>query len=398
MAETDAPMFQSTRSMKREMDEILSEKQDPVSGNTAPIGATPAEVRDDIPIMASPNEFMIDAATRRYYGTPFFENLQAAAKQGFKRIKAGEESFFRDDELEVEEAAQKVSSGDSPQQMQDGGEVEGIEGREIPLPTGGGYGGYGGASTFTGYTFETYVHPTKPDIQIIFFQGRPLSPIPEGYVPKGMIMEEIKEDIPQITDRDPPRDPPPTWATTPLEKWTDKMWTNYGTRKGVGVDPLGKIIAGAAAVAFTGPGAIYSGPAFINKMDSESKKRAEAILKAAQGKLKTEKDAVKIKMYEDAIKKAKAEIALVDSKKPFSMSNLLKNMLGGDDDPEIIEDYTKRDPDRDPSYDPIYEGYEGTGGSVAPPVRPEPPQQTSNEEEEEDETSSSNPFNNPNLA
>ena len=41
MAETDAPMFQSTRSMKREMDEILSEKQDPVSGNVAPVGATP---------------------------------------------------------------------------------------------------------------------------------------------------------------------------------------------------------------------------------------------------------------------------------------------------------------------------------------------------------------------
>jgi len=46
MAETDAPMFQSTRSMKREMDEILSEKQDPVSGNIAPVGATPEEVAD----------------------------------------------------------------------------------------------------------------------------------------------------------------------------------------------------------------------------------------------------------------------------------------------------------------------------------------------------------------
>ena len=53
--------------------------KDPVSGNTAPLGATTAEVRDDIPIMASPNEFMINAATRRYYGTEFFENLQKAA-------------------------------------------------------------------------------------------------------------------------------------------------------------------------------------------------------------------------------------------------------------------------------------------------------------------------------
>jgi len=100
MEETNTPMFKSVRP-----DEVLSVQKDPVSGNTAPLGATPAEVRDDIPIMASPNEFMIDAATRRYYGTEFFEGLQDAAKQGFQRIKKGEESFFRDDELAVEEAA-----------------------------------------------------------------------------------------------------------------------------------------------------------------------------------------------------------------------------------------------------------------------------------------------------
>ena len=58
-----------TKPMQMEMDLILSETKDPVSGNTAPLGATPEEVRDDIPINASPNEFMINAATRRYYGT-----------------------------------------------------------------------------------------------------------------------------------------------------------------------------------------------------------------------------------------------------------------------------------------------------------------------------------------
>ena len=111
MEETNTPMFKSARPMESQMDEILSETKDPVSGNTAPVGAMPAEVRDDIPIMASPNEFMIDAATRRYYGTAFFEGLQDAAKQGFQRIKKGEESFFRDDELEVEERSSKDERG-----------------------------------------------------------------------------------------------------------------------------------------------------------------------------------------------------------------------------------------------------------------------------------------------
>ena len=233
MAETDAPMFQSTRSMKREMDEILSEKQDPVSGNIAPVGATPEEVRDDIPIMASPNEFMIDAATRRYYGTPFFENLQAAAKQGFQRIKRGEESFFRDDELEVEEAAEKVTSGESPQQMQEGGEVDQIEGREIPAPVGGGYGGYGGTGPiFTGFEFKMYIDPiTGREIQIIFFNGRPLSPIPEGFVLKGETPLEVQEQKRGSSDdgggdRDPPD---PTFRNTPVTKWTPEMFKDYSS-------------------------------------------------------------------------------------------------------------------------------------------------------------------------
>jgi hypothetical protein len=231
MAETDAPMFQSTRSMKREMDEILSEKQDPVSGNIAPVGATPEEVRDDIPIMASPNEFMIDAATRRYYGTPFFENLQAAAKQGFQRIKRGEESFFRDDELEVEEAAEKVTSGELPQQMQEGGEVDQIEDREIPAPIGGGYGGYGGTGPiFTGFEFKMYIDPiTGREIQIIFFNGRPLSPIPEGFVLKGETPLEVQEQKRQGSDDgNGDKDPPdPTFRNTPVSRWTPEMFKNY---------------------------------------------------------------------------------------------------------------------------------------------------------------------------
>jgi len=231
MEETNTPMFKSTRPMESQMDEILSESKDPVSGNTAPVGAMPAEVRDDIPIMASPNEFMIDAATRRYYGTEFFEGLQDAAKQGFQRIKKGEESFFRDDELEVEDAAEKVTSGGSPQQMQEGGEVEGIEGREIPLPTGGGYGGYGGTgSIFTGFEYKMYIDPvTGRELQIIFFNGRPLSKIPEGYVLKAATPVEVQEQKRKGGDNGGggDDDPDPTFRNQPVSKWTPEMFKNY---------------------------------------------------------------------------------------------------------------------------------------------------------------------------
>ena len=234
MEETNTPMFKSARPMESQMDEILSETKDPVSGNTAPVGAMPEEVRDDIPIMASPNEFMIDAATRRYYGTEFFEGLQDAAKQGFQRIKKGEESFFRDDELEIEEAAEKVTSGGSPQKMQEGGEVDTIEGREIPAPVGGGFGAYGGTGPmFSGFEYRIYIDPeTGREIQIIFFNGRPLSPIPEGYVLKADTPVEVQEQKAEVSSGsgggggDKPK-VPQTWENTPASKWSVKDFQQY---------------------------------------------------------------------------------------------------------------------------------------------------------------------------
>ena len=231
MEETNTPMFKSARPMESQMDEILSETKDPVSGNTAPVGAMPEEVRDDIPIMASPNEFMIDAATRRYYGTEFFEGLQDAAKQGFQRIKKGEESFFRDDELEIEEAAEKVTSGGSPQKMQEGGEVDTIEGREIPAPVGGGYGGFGGTGpVFTGFEYKMYIDPvTGRELQIIFFNGRPLSKIPEGYVLKAETPVEVQEQKREGGGNGGggDDDPDPTFRNQPVSKWTPEMFKNY---------------------------------------------------------------------------------------------------------------------------------------------------------------------------
>ena len=182
-----------TKPMQMEMDLILSETKDPVSGNTAPLGATPEEVRDDIPINASPNEFMINAATRRYYGTEFFEELQKAAAEGWERIKKGEESYFRDDELEVED---DEKGQDKPINMQEGGT---IPEREIPEPVGGGYGGYGGVGLpFLGFELRTFADPNNPNrrIRIAFFNGRPITRIPKDFVESDV---ETDDDAPVQT-------------------------------------------------------------------------------------------------------------------------------------------------------------------------------------------------------
>jgi hypothetical protein len=239
MEETNTPMFKSARPMESQMDEILSKTKDPVSGNTAPVGAMPAEVRDDIPIMASPNEFMIDAATRRYYGTEFFEGLQDAAKQGFQRIKKGEESFFRDDELEIEEEAQK---------MFEGGEIEDKQ-EELKQNVASGSLGYGGTGPmFLGFEFKTYVHPTKPEIQISFFNGRPLRPIPDGYTLKATTPVEVRKQKEVDTiggdgeGVDIRQGVPKTYANTSPIKWTAKDFQQYASdMSNIKSEDIGKV-------------------------------------------------------------------------------------------------------------------------------------------------------------
>ena len=71
-----------------EMDLIMSETKDPVSGNTAPLGAKPEEVRDDIPAQLSEGEYVVPADVVRFYGVKFFEDLRTQAKEGFADMEA----------------------------------------------------------------------------------------------------------------------------------------------------------------------------------------------------------------------------------------------------------------------------------------------------------------------
>ena len=340
MEETNTPMFKSARPMESQMDEILSESKDPVSGNTAPVGAMPAEVRDDIPIMASPNEFMIDAATRRYYGTEFFEGLQDAAKQGFQRIKKGEESFFRDDELEIEEAAEKVTSGGSPQKMQEGGEVDTIEGKEIPAPVGGGFGAYGGTGPmFTGFEYKIYIDTeTGRELTIIFFNGRPLSPIPEGYVLKADTPVEVQEQKAEVSSGsgggggDKP-DPVATFRNTPVDKWTNDMFKNYSSSMQDNPN-AGQPSGLEKGLLFTVGNAIVPGGGFaLTRIASkQNNKIAQQVVDKVSNYLKTGKDS-------DGNELSTADLDMYNTARinaNFAIMNTRNR--------ENIFDFTKRDP------------------------------------------------------
>tara|TARA_X000001382_G_scaffold73183_2_gene51067 strand:- start:1547 stop:4102 length:2556 start_codon:yes stop_codon:yes gene_type:complete len=357
-----------------QMDEILNETKDPVSGNTAPVGATTAEVRDDIPIMASPNEFMIDAATRRYYGTPFFENLQAAAKQGFQRIKQGDESFFRDDELELQQ---------EPQNMQEGGEVE-IPNREIPAPTGGGFGGYGGTGAmFTGFEFKTYVHATKPEIDIVSFNGRPLRPIPEGYTLKAGTPVEQQEQKRTSDDNDNDDDdgggglePPKTWRNTDVSKWTEDYYASYANDLTNNKNAGKPSMIERAMLQLVGNIIVPGGGFALEKIvNNDSRKKADQILTNTSNYLKTGKDddgnvltAAQLDIYNKA--RVNANFVKMNLQTKKNIFDFSKADPFASDSPEAAsiiqqqQDYIKtlrdKDDDDDDNRPPMFGGAPGT--------------------------------------
>lgn len=220
-----------------EMDLIMNEQVDPVSGNTAPIGAKPEEVRDDVEIRVSPGEYVINAQTVRYFGEDFFDELQKTAEEGFERIKEGEELPFRDDELDIEDdEIEEVE----PEGFAYGGRVKGYAEGDmvVPQPVGGGYGQYGGTGAmFMGYQSKTFINDeTGQKIIIFFFNGRPLSRIPAGFREMGETPAEEQKTAAQKVDSGS-KDKPlyeeiqeqigESWRTKNPKDWTPQDHEDY---------------------------------------------------------------------------------------------------------------------------------------------------------------------------
>lgn len=169
-------------------------EKDPVSGNDVPPGSLPEEVRDDIPAQLSEGEYVVPADVVRYYGVKFFEDLRMQAKMGFEEMDAqGRIGGEPMDGMEVVEP-----EDDLPFDLEDLEVIEVIEmdeGGDVarrgmitagspddPLGALGlGSEGLGLGATASSVEIRKYVNEDGNVLMVMFINGDPVTPIPEGY-------------------------------------------------------------------------------------------------------------------------------------------------------------------------------------------------------------------------
>jgi len=157
---------------------------DPVSGNDVPTGSLKEEVRDDIPAQLSPGEFVFPADVTRYIGLDKLMQIREAAKEGLKEMESkgqmGNAEEVADDVVDedkfstnIDEIIAGLDGGDDsePQEFAEGGVVKADPSyKDAPIK---------------GFRMVQYEDPeTKAVRYIPFINGKPLLPIPKGYVEK----------------------------------------------------------------------------------------------------------------------------------------------------------------------------------------------------------------------
>ncbi len=152
------------------------ERVDPVSGNEVPIGSMPEEVRDDIPAQLSEGEYVVPADVVRFFGVKFFEDLRNDAKMGFSEMQANGRIGGEPIGMEVVEPQDDldIMFEDSDFEVVDGYAEGGVVGAASDILS----GQAGGLMEY-----RPYKNPAGEEITIMFFNGMPMSLIPEGYVP-----------------------------------------------------------------------------------------------------------------------------------------------------------------------------------------------------------------------
>ena len=195
---------------------------DPVSGNEVPTGSTKEEVRDDIPAQLSEGEFVFPADVVRYIGLENLMKLRQKAKAGLQKMEDmgqmgnSDEAIMDDDGAYDDEVDSLIDEYDpfteEPMEFAPGGVVPTTE-QMI----------FGDPKSPVQYKTEEYVGPSGERINITFLNGKPVTPIPEGYKkfdPTKQALQPPKIEAPKAPtikpvdkgDRD--QDQPPA-TTTP---------------------------------------------------------------------------------------------------------------------------------------------------------------------------------------
>jgi len=169
---------------------------DPVSGNAVPVGSLQNEVRDDVDAKLSDGEFVFSADVTRYIGLDKLMQIRDAAKEGLQKMDSMGQMG------NAEEAAK--DGGDEDQFSSHIDDIiSSVDGKEDVKKFAGGGGvnttDYSGAP-LSGFTMEQYEDPkTKVTRYIPFLKGKPLLPIPTGYVKKVLNVPENVITTPTTT-------------------------------------------------------------------------------------------------------------------------------------------------------------------------------------------------------
>lgn len=178
---------------------------DPVSGNEVPMGATPEEVRDDIPAQLSEGEYVVPADVVRFYGVKFFEDLRTQAKQGYAEMDqngriGGEPVGQEADGMEMVEPEDDLPFDISELQivddetgMYEGGLAGYADGGlpAAPAATPVPQNPFSPTVTTGGFEIKEYVNQDGEVMYIQFMNGQPMTFIPEGFKPKGEVKEQV---------------------------------------------------------------------------------------------------------------------------------------------------------------------------------------------------------------
>lgn len=201
----DQPKFKSVRT-------------DPVSGNEVPIGSTPDEVRDDIPAALSEGEYVVPADVVRYYGVKFFEDLRNEAKSGWSDMEAN--GRVGGEPMGMEMGGDELPFDVSELQMMDDGEPEGMyEGGYMAGYNTGSYAApavpdnmaelrkefpasFVGGPNQAAEEYRTYQNAEGMTITIRFINGKPVTPIPEGYTEADSAEEAVAPSSPAQSSSD----------------------------------------------------------------------------------------------------------------------------------------------------------------------------------------------------
>jgi len=224
---------------------------DPVSGNEVPTGSLPEEVRDDIPAQLSEGEYVVPADVVRYYGVKFFEDLRSQAKMGWQDMeengRIGGEPIpsgmeMGNDELPFDINELQVEDDDMPE-MAEGGFVQGYADGNLVTSMGSEYPGTIIGTPTQGVQpseFRTFRNAAGLIINIRFIDGKPVTPIPEGYTEVSSQQEVASAVAQQVStnnndDDDGPDEKPKVesidWDTVEpevIEKYVNQLGSPVG--------------------------------------------------------------------------------------------------------------------------------------------------------------------------